>query len=77
MQIKDKLLLLSALGLSTISAYYSIVGLAALFSAAWLAVVILSTTLEVCKLVLASWLYHNWKKHTWLSKAISPLLWLC
>ena len=53
-------LLLSALVLSAVSAYYSIVGLAAIFSAAWISVVILAGTLEVCKLVLASWLYRNW-----------------
>ena len=62
-------MMISALCLSAVSAYYSIVGLAAIFHSAWLSVVILATVLEVCKLVLASWLYKNWKQTHGLLKA--------
>lgn len=53
-------LFVTALGLSGIAAYYSIVGLATIFSSAFWAVVLMATILEVSKLVTASWLYHNW-----------------
>lgn len=49
-----------ALLLSAVAAYYSIVGLAYIFSAAVVAVVIMGTSLELAKVVLASWLYRNW-----------------
>lgn len=58
-------LLITALTLSTVSAYYSIVGLAAIFAASFWAVLILATTLEVGKLVLVSWLYRNWAQTPW------------
>lgn len=58
-------LLLTALTLSTVSAYYSIVGLAAIFAASFWPVLILATTLEVGKLVLVSWLYRNWGQTPW------------
>jgi hypothetical protein len=63
------LLMIAALCLSAVSAYYSIVGLAAIFHSAWLSVVILATVLEVCKLVLASWLYKNWHQTHGLLKS--------
>jgi hypothetical protein len=53
-------LLTCALSLSAIAAYYSIVGLAAIFGAAFWPVVLMGSVLEVCKLVVASWLYRNW-----------------
>lgn len=49
-----------ALSLSGVAGYYSIVGLATLFSAAAIPVIIMGTVLEVSKLVTASWLYQNW-----------------
>lgn len=58
-------LFLTALALSTVSAYYSIVGLAAIFAASFWPVLILATTLEVGKLVLVSWLYRNWDQTPW------------
>jgi hypothetical protein len=54
------LLLLCALALSGIAAYYSIVGLAAIFASAFWPVVVMSTILEVSKLVVTSWLYQKW-----------------
>jgi hypothetical protein len=55
------LLLLSGLAVSIIGAYYSILGLAALFAGAYWAVVTMGITLEIAKLVTVSWLYRNWK----------------
>ena len=55
------LLLISGRAVSIIGAYYSILGLAALFAGAYWAVVTMGITLEVAKLVTVSWLYRNWK----------------
>lgn len=52
---------LTAISLSGIAAYYSIIGLAAIFVGAFWPVVFMSSVLEVSKLVTASWLYRNWK----------------
>ena len=52
---------LSALLLSGIAAYYSIIGLAAIFSGAFWPIVFMGSVLEMSKLVTASWLYRNWK----------------
>lgn len=56
------LLFLCALALSGVAAYYSIVGLATIFSASFYAVVLMAGVLEVSKLVCASWLYQKWDK---------------
>lgn len=53
-------MLLVALALSAIAAFYSIAGLAAIFAAAVTPIVIMGSILEISKLVLASWLYRNW-----------------
>lgn len=58
-------LLAVALSLSAVSAYYSIVGLAAVFASSFWPVLILATILEVGKLVLVSWLYRNWSHTAW------------
>ena len=51
-----------------VAAWYSIVGLMAIFSAAAVEVAIMASTLEVAKLVSASWLYRNWHHATKLLK---------
>lgn len=58
--IVNYLALAVALMLSFVAAYYSIVGLAVLFSAAMIPVIIMASTLEAGKVVAASWLYRNW-----------------
>lgn len=52
--------LLSALSIAGVAAWYSIIGLSALFGAAVIPIIIMASTLEVGKLVSASWLYRNW-----------------
>jgi len=54
------LTLLSALSISAIAAFYSIVGLATIFPGAYWPVVLMGSALEAGKLVCASWLYRNW-----------------
>lgn len=53
--------LASAISISGIAAAYSIIGLATLFAGAKVAIIAMGTSLEVGKLVAASWLYQNWK----------------
>jgi hypothetical protein len=54
------LLFFTAVLLSGIAAYYSVIGLIAIFSAAALPVAIMGGSLEAAKLVVASWLYRYW-----------------
>lgn len=56
------LLLITGLTISAVAIYYSVVGLAAIFSAAVIPIVVMGTTLEVAKLVCASWLKANWER---------------
>jgi len=54
------LLFFIAVVLSGIAAYYSVIGLIAVFSAAVIPVAIMGGSLEAAKLVVASWLYRYW-----------------
>jgi hypothetical protein len=54
------LTLLCALSVSAIAAYYSVIGLIAIFSAAPIPIAVMGGTLEAAKLVVASWVYKNW-----------------
>ena len=56
------LLLLTGLILSAVAIYYSVVGLTAIFSAAVIPIILMGTSLEVAKLVCASWLKANWER---------------
>mgnify|MGYP003386627072 FL=1 len=55
------LTLLSALSISGVAIFYSVIGLATIFPGAFVPVVIMGAVLEVGKLITASWLYRNWK----------------
>tara|TARA_R110002126_G_scaffold288970_1_gene443302 strand:+ start:536 stop:1510 length:975 start_codon:yes stop_codon:yes gene_type:complete len=63
------LVLLVALAISGVAAWYSIAGLAAIFAAAKIPVIIMGSALEVGKLVTASWLYQNWQRAPFLLKS--------
>ena len=65
------LIALSALSVSASAAFYSVSGLSKLFAGATLAVIIMATSLEVAKLVIASLLYQY--RHT-LPKALKYYL---
>ena len=55
------LTLATALAISVVAAYYSIVGLMAIFAGATTAIVVMGAVLEVGKLICASWTFTNWK----------------
>lgn len=51
---------LTAIGLSGIAAYYSVIGLAQIFPGSYWPIIIMGSVLEASKLVTVSWLYNNW-----------------
>ena len=55
------LTLLSALSISGVAIFYSVIGLATIFPGAFVPVIVMGGVLEVGKLITASWLYRNWK----------------
>ena len=54
------LMLTVALSLSMIAAFYSIMGLAAIFAAAVIPIVVMGSILEVAKLTVTVWLHEHW-----------------
>tara|TARA_B100000424_G_scaffold125061_1_gene94767 strand:- start:239 stop:1126 length:888 start_codon:yes stop_codon:yes gene_type:complete len=61
--------LFTALAISAVAAFYSIVGLMAIFSASAMSIAVMGVVLEVGKLITASWLYQNWKRVPLLLKS--------
>lgn len=53
---------LTAIGLSAIAAYYSVIGLAQIFPGSFWPIIIMGSVLEAAKLVTVSWLYNNWNE---------------
>jgi len=51
---------LTAIALSAIAAFYSVIGLAQIFPGSFWPIVLMGSVLEVAKLVTVSWLYNNW-----------------
>ena len=75
------LTLLTALAISGVAAYYSIIGLVAIFSASVIPIAVMGVVLETGKLVSAAWLYHYWKKvnkllKTYLISAVVILMFI-
>ena len=64
------LTLLVAIAISAVAAWYSIVGLMAIFAAAAIPIAIMGAVLEVGKLLTASWLYQNWKEAPKILKSL-------
>jgi len=62
------LLLLSGLTISGVAIYYSVMGLMAIFSAAAIPIAIMGVSLEVGKLVTASWVKAHWPRLPLLMK---------
>lgn len=52
---------LTAIALSGIAAYYSVIGLAQIFPGSYWPIIIMGSVLEAAKLVTVSWLYNHWK----------------
>jgi hypothetical protein len=57
-----------ALAVSAVAAYYSIIGLTAIFSAAVIPIIIMGVTLEVAKVTSAIWLHSFWDDAPLLTK---------
>jgi hypothetical protein len=62
------LTLLTALVLSSIAAWYSILGLTAIFAAATIPIIIMGGALEVAKVVTTAWLHRYWNQVKWKMK---------
>jgi hypothetical protein len=63
----------TALAISAIAIYYSVAGLAAIFAAAVIPIVIMGSVLEVAKLVTAVWLHRYWHRCVWWLKTYLSL----
>ena len=61
-------LLFSALAVSAVAAYFSIVGLMAIFNGLPLSILWMGIVLEIAKLVTASWIYQYWSRVKFLMK---------
>ena len=62
------LTLLVAISISVIAAYYSILGLTAIFAAAFLPIVLMGSVLEVGKILATVWLHIHWKRAPFIIK---------
>ena len=58
-----------ALSLSAVAAWYSIIGLTAIFAAAVVPIIIMGGILEVAKITITVWLHEYWNQARWLMKA--------
>lgn len=63
------LTLITALSISGVAIYYSVAGLAAIFAAAVIPIIIMGSVLETAKLVTAVWLHKYWHRCVWWLKA--------
>lgn len=61
--------LLTSLVISGVAIYYSVSGLAAIFAAAAIPIIIMGTSLEIGKLVTALWLHRNWRTAPFMLKS--------
>jgi hypothetical protein len=57
-----------ALSLSAVAAWYSIIGLTAIFAAAVIPIIIMGGILEVAKVTITIWLHEYWDRARWLMK---------
>lgn len=64
----SNLTLLVALSLSSVAAYYSIIGLTAIFAGAVIPVIIMGSILEVGKITTTVWLRKYWGRASWVLK---------
>lgn len=73
--------ILVALSISAVAAYYSIVGLVAIFASAIVPIIIMGSVLEIGKLTSAVWLHLHWRQapiliKTYLSVAVVLLMFI-
>ena len=62
------LMLVIAITISAIAAWYSVAGLTAIFAAAVIPVIIMGGALEAGKIVATVWLHNNWARVSWAYK---------
>jgi peptidoglycan hydrolase CwlO-like protein len=60
---------ITAITIAAIAAWFSVVGLMAIFTASAISVAIMAVALEVGKLVSASWVYRNWTRAPFFLKS--------
>ena len=60
---------ITSLAIAAVAAWYSIIGLTTIFSAAVVPIIIMGVGLEIGKLVAAAWVYQNWKETNVLLKS--------
>ena len=65
----SNLTLTVALALSAVAAYYSIIGLTAIFAGAVVPIIVMGIILEVAKITTTVWLRTFWKQCGWLMKS--------
>ena len=75
------LTLFVAFCISGIAAYYSIIGLTAIFAAAFLPIVLMGSVLEVGKILTTIWLHQNWQRspkiiRAYLTSAVIVLMFI-
>jgi len=67
-KILPSIVLIAALSLAAIAAYYSVFGISKLFSAQATAVIVMAAVLETSKLITAAYLERFWKTIHWIRK---------
>jgi len=65
----SNLTLIVALALSGVAAYYSIIGLTAIFAGAVIPIVVMGIILEIAKITTTVWLRTFWKQCGWVMKS--------
>jgi len=61
---------LTAIAISAVAAWFSVLGLTQIFAAAFLPVAIMGGVLELGKVVAAVWTHHYWKELNFLTKSL-------
>ena len=62
-------MMLVAVSISAIAAWYSVEGLTAIFAAAVIPVIIMGGALEAGKILATVWLHNNWRRISWAYKS--------
>lgn len=63
------IIFLVGIAISAVAAWYSIIGLTAIFAAAFIPIIIMGSVLEVGKIVTASYMFRNWNNIPKLMRA--------
>ena len=74
-----KVAFVTGVAISSVAAWYSIIGLTTLFSGAFWPIVVMGSVLELGKIVASAWLFRNWKvapilMKTYLSASVVTLM---